>query len=137
MGAFTPAEIEYLKSQRLGRLATVGADGEPHVVPVGYRFNPDRDIIEIGGHSGFAKRKKYRDVLRNSRVAFVIDDVASTNPWSVRGIEIRGQAEVLKTGGAALGPGFDPEMFRIKPSRIISWGINEKDYTQVRGRPAQ
>lgn len=137
MSTFTPAEIEYLKSQRICRLATVGADGEPHVVPVAYRFNPDQDTFEIGGHSGFAKRKKYRDVLHNPRVALVIDDVASTNPWSVRGVEIRGRAEVSTTGGKALGPGFDPEMFRIKPSRIISWGINEKDYTQVRGRSAK
>jgi pyridoxamine 5'-phosphate oxidase family protein len=134
MSAFTPAEVEYLKSQRLGRLATVGADGQPHVVPVGYRYNPAQDSLEIGGHSGFAKRKKYRDVIQNPRVAFVIDDVASVNPWSVRGIEIRGQAEILTTGGAALGPGFDPEMFRIRPKRIVSWGINEKDFTQVKGR---
>jgi pyridoxamine 5'-phosphate oxidase family protein len=134
MSAFTAGEAEYLKSQRLGRLATVGADGQPHVVPVGYRYNAERDTIEIGGHSGFAKRKKYRDVGKNPRVAFVIDDVASMNPWSVRGVEVRGRAEILTTGGAALGPGFDPEMFRIKPERIISWGINAKDFTQVKGR---
>jgi pyridoxamine 5'-phosphate oxidase family protein len=134
MSAFTPAEIDYLKSQRLGRLATVGADGQPHVVPVAYLYNPALDAIEIGGHSGFAKRKKYRDVLQNPRVAFVIDDVASMNPWSVRGIEIRGRAEVLTTGGTSLGPGLDPEMFRIRPKRIVSWGINAKDFTQVKGR---
>ena len=29
------------------------------------------------------------------------------------GIEIRGEAEVLDTGGAGLGPGFAPQMFRI------------------------
>jgi pyridoxamine 5'-phosphate oxidase family protein len=103
---------DHFKSQRRGRLATVGSDGQPHVVPVGFRFNPDDDAIEIGGHSGFAKGK-YRDVVNNSRVAFVIDDVPSVNPWIVRGIEIRDQAEVLTTGGKELGPGFDPEMFRI------------------------
>jgi len=31
---FSPAEIEYLKSQRLCRIATVGPDGQPHVVTV-------------------------------------------------------------------------------------------------------
>ncbi len=134
MSAFTAHEVEYLKTQRLGRLATVGADGQPHVVPVGFKYNADRDLIEIGGHSGFAKRKKFRDALQNPRVAFVIDDVASMNPWSVRGVEIRGRAEILTTGGAALGPGFDPEMMRIKPERIVSWGINAKDFTDVRGR---
>jgi Pyridoxamine 5'-phosphate oxidase len=73
---FTPAEIAYLQSQRLGRLATVGADGQPHVVPVSFRYNPDLGTIDIGGHD-FAKRKKFRDVQQNPRVAFVIDDLAS------------------------------------------------------------
>ena len=134
MSAFTDAEISYLKNQRLGRLATAGADAQPHVVPVGFRYNPKEDAIEIGGHSGFAKRKKYRDVVQNPRVAFVVDDVASVNPWTPRGIEIRGTAEVLTTGGAELGPGFDPEMFRIRPTRIISWGINSKDMMQFSAR---
>jgi len=126
MSVFTPAEIAYLQSQRLGRLATVGPDDQPHVVPVSFRCNSAQDAIEIGGHGGFAKRKKYRDVLRNPRVAFVVDDLLSINPWTVRGIEIRGQAETVATGGTELGPGFDPEMIRIRPKRIISWGIDAK-----------
>lgn len=134
MSAFTDDEIAYLKSQRLGRLATVGPDGQPHVVPVGFRYNPEEDSIEIGGHGGFSKRKKYRDIVHNPRVAFVVNDVPSFNPWTARGLEIRGQADVSATGGTALGPGFDPEMIRIKPNRIVSWGINAKDFTQVHGR---
>ena len=125
VSVFTPAEIAYLQSQRLGRLATVGPDGQPHVVPVAFRYNPELDTIDIGGHD-FAKRKKFRDVQQNPRVAFVIDDIRSLNPWSVRGIEIRGEAEVLETGGQDIGPGFDPEMFRIKPKRIVSWGLEEE-----------
>lgn len=134
MSVFSDAEISYLKSQRIGRLATVDSNRQPHVVPVGFRYNPKEDAIEIGGHGGFAKRKKYRDVLENPRVAFVIDDVPSVNPWTVRGIEIRGQAQVLENGGMELGPGFDPQMFRIRPSRIISWGINSKDFYQRSAR---
>src|SRR3974377_2260920 len=126
ISVFTPAEIAYLQSQRLGRLATVGPDGQPHVVPVGFRYNPATDTIDIGGHNGFAKRKKFRDVQRNPRVAFVIDDIRSLNPWSVRGIEIRGEAEVLETGGKDILPSFDPEMFRIKPRRIVRWGLEEE-----------
>jgi pyridoxamine 5'-phosphate oxidase family protein len=38
-------------------------------------------------------------------------------------IEVRGQAEVLPTGGETIGRGFDPEMFRIRPRRIISIGL--------------
>jgi pyridoxamine 5'-phosphate oxidase family protein len=124
MSAFTPGELAYLQSQRLGRIATVGADGQPHVVPVTFRYNPAEDAIEIGGHGGFAKRKKYRDVQANPRAAFVVDDIVSAQPWTVRGIEIRGEVQILPTGGAAIVPSFDPDMFRLRPRRIISWGID-------------
>lgn len=125
MSVFTDEERRYLLSGALGRLATVGSDGTPHVVPTSYRYNQRHDTIDIGGHD-FATRKKYRDVLRNSKVAFVVDDIASVNPWRARGIEIRGEAEVLDTGGAELGPGFAPQMFRITPKRIVSWGLEEQ-----------
>jgi pyridoxamine 5'-phosphate oxidase family protein len=72
----------------------------------------------------FAQRKKYRDVQRNPRVAIVIDDLATVDPWRPRMIEIRGQADILPTGGEAIGPGFDPPIFRIRPRRIVSIGIN-------------
>jgi pyridoxamine 5'-phosphate oxidase family protein len=122
MSNFSDAEIAYLQSQRLGRLATVGPDSQPHVVPVGFRYNPEHDTIDIGGHD-FAKRKKYRDVQRNPRVAFVVDDLASVSPWRPRFLEIRGEVEVLQSGGEQIGPGFDKELFRIRPRRIISGGL--------------
>ena len=122
MSVFTDEEIEFLKSQLLGRLATVSPDGQPHVVPVGFQYNAELGTIDIGGHD-FARRKKYREVQRNPRVAFLVDDLASVNPWRVRGLEVRGEAEVLTSGGEALGPGFAPEMFRLRARRIVSWGI--------------
>src|SRR5215467_61049 len=103
MSVFTPAEIEYMGSQRLGRLATVNAAGEPHVVPVGFRYNPELDTIDIGGH-GIGQSRKFRDVGRDGRVAFVIDDVLP--PWKPRGIEIRGQAQALATGGQTIMANF-------------------------------
>jgi pyridoxamine 5'-phosphate oxidase family protein len=124
--SLTAAEIAYLQSQRLARIATVGADGQPHVVPVSFRYNAETKTIDIGGHYGFAKRKKWCDVKSNPKVAVVIDDIVSVNPWKVRGIEIRGEAEMLMTGGQSIVPGFDPEMFRITPKRVISWGINSE-----------
>jgi len=109
MSVFTPAEITYLQSQRLARVATSGPGGQPHVVPVSFRYNPDEDTIDVGGH-GFAQRKKYRDVQRNPRIAIVVDDLATVDPWRPRMIEIRGQADILPIGGAAIGPGFDPQI---------------------------
>ena len=106
MSNFTPVEIEYFKSQRLGQLATVNAAGEPHVVPVSFRYNAELDTIDIGGHN-IAQSKKFRDAARNGRVAFVVDDVLP--PWQPRGIEVRGSAEVLSTGGQEIMSSFAPE----------------------------
>ncbi|MFL5759008.1 MAG: PPOX class F420-dependent oxidoreductase [Thermomicrobiales bacterium] len=125
MSNFTSAEIDFLQQARLGRLATIGPDGMPHVVPVGFRYNPDEDAIDIGGH-GFGKSKKYRDVLKNPRTAFVVDEVVSREPLHLRGLEIRGLADVLPTGGESCGAGVDPEMIRIRANHIASWGINDE-----------
>jgi pyridoxamine 5'-phosphate oxidase family protein len=126
MSVFSTAEINYLQSQRLARIATAGRDCQPHVVPVAFRYNPETETLDVGGH-GFAQRKKYRDVQRNPRVAIVIDDLASVDPWRPRMIEVRGEAEILPTGGETVGRGFDPPMFRIRPKRIISIGIEGKE----------
>jgi pyridoxamine 5'-phosphate oxidase family protein len=125
MSNFTAAEIEYFKSQRLGRLATVNAAGEPHVVPVGFRYNPETDTIDIGGRN-MTPTKKYRDVTRRGVAAFVVDDVVA--PWQPRGIEVRGRAETLPTGGQEIMESFGPEIIRIYPKRIISWGLEGTAY---------
>ena len=122
MSAFSYAEIDYLGSQRLGRLATVGKDGVPHVVPIAFRYNPDADTIDIGGHD-FAKRKKFRDVKRTGVAALVVDDVLP--PWQPRAVEVRGEASTLETGGKAIMEGFDDPIIRITLRRIVSWGLED------------
>ena len=107
MSVFSQAELDYLASQRLARIATAGPGGQPHVVPVAFRYNPETDTIDVGGHD-FAKRKKWRDVHANPRVAITIDDLATVNPWRPRMIEVRGVVQVLQTGGDGVGSGFDP-----------------------------
>ena len=123
MSVFTSEEIEYLKDQRLGRLATVDAAGEPHVVPVSFSHNAELDIIDIGGHNR-SRSKKFRDVARSGRVAF--DDVLP--PWQTRGIEVRGRAEALEAGGRRVNADFDPDQLRIAPRRIVAWGIDTDAY---------
>ncbi len=125
MSKFTSAEIKYLHSQKLARLATVSESGEPHVVPVGFRYNPDTDTIDIGGRN-IVPSKKYRDALRHGRVALVVDDVLP--PWRPRGIEVRGQVQGLSEGGKEINEVFSPEILRVTPTRIISWGIDSSAY---------
>lgn len=122
MSEFTERELAYLDEQRLGRLATVGAKTQPHVVPVGFRYDAEEDTIQIGGRE-FGESKKFRDARRNPRVAFVVDDLTSVDPWQPRGIEIRGRAQTFDEGGGRFGPGYDESWMQIRPARIVSWGI--------------
>lgn len=125
MSHFTDKETEYLTSQRLGRIGTVNAKGEPHVVPVVYRYNPDLDTIDVGGR-WIATSKKYRDVAGHGHAAFVVDDVSAEG--NARGVEIRGTAETVNEGGTAISPNFAPELIRITPKRIIGWGLDTDTY---------
>lgn len=123
MSRFTSAEIEYLQSQRLGRLATVNEHGDLHVVPVGFRYNPDEDTIDLGGHD-IVPTRKYREALRHGRVAFVIDDfVPGQGP---RFVEVRGTARAVSEGGKAISPNFAPAILRITPTYIVSLGVNDE-----------
>lgn len=80
--AFTEEEVGYMKSQRLARIATVGADGQPDVAPVGFEF--DGTYIYVGGIDP-TKTRKFRNVQAgNHKVALVIDDMVSIEPWTPR-----------------------------------------------------
>jgi pyridoxamine 5'-phosphate oxidase family protein len=120
--AFNDFEVDYLRGQTLGRLATAGANGRPHVVPVSFTVNLELGTIDVGGFR-FGERKKYRDVQQNPWAALVVDDLVSTDPWVVRMVEIRGSAEALAHGGADLRDGFADEMIRIHPERVVSYGL--------------
>ena len=121
---FTDTEIDYMASQDLGRLATVAPDGTVQVNPVGFTHNPELGTIDIGGYRMAASRK-FRNLATNDRVAFVIDNIASRNPWRVRCLEIRGTAEQVHTG--ADGGGTDGALIRVHPRRIISFGLDNLD----------
>lgn len=123
MSAFSEVELAYLASQRLGRLATVDRDGNPQNSPVSFRYNAEFDSIDIGGF-GMGTSRKFRNVAGNGRVAFVVDDIASLDPWRVRCVEIRGTAEAL-TGQEPQRPGMSEELIRIRARRVISFGLAE------------
>ena len=116
MSVFTEVELRYLTGgRRLGRIATVGSDGTPHVVPVGWIYNAASETIDIGGYE-LERSKKFRDAARTGRAAIVIDDLESTDPWRPRGIEVRGRAEAIA---------MPTPLIRIHPERIVSWGLEQ------------
>jgi pyridoxamine 5'-phosphate oxidase family protein len=140
MRTFTHAETEYLTRGLLGRLATVGPDGRPHVTPLAVFFDPQDQTLVIGGHAGthMARSKKFRDARRHPDVAVVVDDVASVDPWMPRYLEIRGHATTHLKGGEEVGRRlgvpfpFDPAWIRVRPRRVVAYGIEAADELAVR-----
>ncbi|WP_433441371.1 PPOX class F420-dependent oxidoreductase [Nonomuraea sp. CA-141351] len=126
---FTSAELEYLSSQHLGRLATVSPGGQVQNNPVGFFVDAETGTITIGGHAMGAS-KKFRNVQKGSTVALVVDDLASVDPWVVRGIEIRGTAEALSDTDPPV-PFFSREIIKITPTKITSWGLAGPRETRV------
>lgn len=114
MSAFSQPELDYLLGERrLARVATVAADGTPHVTPVGWSLDPDLGVIEVSGRD-FAATKKFRDVAATGTAAIVIDDVVP--PWQPRAVSIRGRAEAISDDDGA--------RIRIHPDRVVSWGLS-------------
>jgi pyridoxamine 5'-phosphate oxidase family protein len=119
---FTAIELEYLASQRLGRLATAQPDGTLQVSPVGFGWNAELGTIDIGGRDMAASRK-FRNVAANGRAAFVVDDIVSVRPWVVRCLEIRGHAEAVQRPDDSASP-TPGAIIRLHPARIISFGVD-------------
>jgi len=126
MGAFTDAEVAYLGSQMMARLATSSASGQPDVAAV--TFSLEGDSVMTGGYD-ITKTVRYKNLLANPRAVIVIDDLISTDPWAPRGVKVRGSVAIEEgKGGLRL---------RITPQVIWSWGINEgaeKRYRTVERR---
>ena len=127
----TEAELEYLRSQRLGRLATEAPDGTLQNSPVGFQVDAEADVINIRGRD-LGNTRKFRNIAANGKAAFVVDDLVSVRPWTVRCFEVRGTAEAL-TGQDPPNAYMSPEVIRIHPRRIISWGMGP-DYTEGSSR---
>ena len=98
---FSAAELEFLRSQRIGRFATVGPSGWPHVTPVMYAMN------DAGSMDFDVDGVKLRHLTAEPRAAMVVDAMGPK-----RGIAIQGRVELLA-----------PERARLRPSRKFAWGL--------------
>ncbi len=121
----TEAERTYLKSRPLARLATVDSNGAPQNNPVGAFLDEETGDILIGGAAMGATRK-FRNVQANGQVALValvVDDLVSRDPWTVRGLEIRGTAVALEDVDPPM-PFMSREVIRTTPTWVASWGLD-------------
>ena len=107
-------------------MVTAGPDGSRTWWPMGFRYNPATDTIDIGATD--SRHARSTVICRNPKVAFVVDDLAFVDRSKPRGTD-PGEADVLPTGGAEAGPTFDPEMFRVHPRWTVSWGLGGNAFT--------
>lgn len=115
---FTDEEVAYLRSQPLARLAMVADDGQPDVVPVALEY--DGAYFWIGGGDTVVLTRKMRNIVAgNRKVAVVVDDMVSFDPFVVRGIRVYGSATEPIERVGMIGPGV---YVRITPE--ISWSWN-------------
>jgi pyridoxamine 5'-phosphate oxidase family protein len=117
---FSQREVEYIKSQRLARIATVSPDDlQPDVSPVGFDF--DGQYFYVSGKN-LPSTRKYKNVLKNNRVGIVIDDLVSVKPWTPRAIRVYGTADIVKRNNGYVGAA---TYIRIRPERKWNWGIDD------------
>lgn len=119
----TDAEIEYLAAQPLGRMATVQRNGQPQNSPMGYVWNPATQTVDLVGFR-MQKTQKWKNVAQNNRIAFVVDDLVSRDPFQARMLEIRGTVELLMNPTDVVRAGGDGAVIRLHPRKIISMGID-------------
>ena len=118
---FTDTQLRYLRTQPLGRLATLAPDGGLQNNPVGFNIDDEHRIL-IGGYE-MGRSRKFKNAQKHDQVAFVVDDLKSTNPWQPRMVEIRGTAEALTDIDPPM-EGLSREMLRITPTRVIEYGLD-------------
>lgn len=119
MSVFTAAEINYLLTQPLMRFASASTNGRPDVAPVVFEVDGD-DIVTSG--FDITHTVRYRNIQNNPRVSVVVDDLASINPWSPRGIKIIGTAVVEENSGSP-GFGFHPKSSSVGRSMTQPLGF--------------
>ena len=125
MGVFSQKELEYLREQGVGRLATVSRKQIPQVTPVGFGVDEDRIYVNIQHTS-----KKARNIRHNPRVSFVVDDAP---PWDgtadgLHYVLISGKAELISSGELhEKGRALIEEKF---PGYEEKWGVREDGWSK-------
>jgi pyridoxamine 5'-phosphate oxidase family protein len=120
---FTDQELAYLRSQPVARVATVGPDGQPDVVPLAFEIDDDGTSVWIGGVGvQVLGTRKFRNVgAGNTHVALVVDDLVSLDPFVARGMRIYGEAGPPVERVGMVGPGW---FLRVTPTVSWSWNLD-------------
>ncbi|MFG2553241.1 PPOX class F420-dependent oxidoreductase [Streptomyces sp. NPDC048581] len=120
--SFTDEETAYLYANPLARFASLCADEQPDVVPVALEF--DGTHFWVGGPGAeVLGTRKFRNVGHGrDKVAFVVDDMVSVEPFIARGIRVYGIADGPVERAGMVGPG---HYLRITPTLSWSWNLSD------------
>jgi PPOX class probable F420-dependent enzyme len=130
MVKFTSAEVSFLKSNTVCRLATASREGRPQVTPVVYALDGTSFVVAVDYGT-----KKLRNIRENQNVALVVDRVRPT-----RAVAIEGTCEVHERGAEyrrllnllmkrfefyRKNPWREGEspILRIVAEKVVSWGF--------------
>lgn len=132
----SPEQVAFADRQRVAHLATTGADGQPHVVPITF--------VLLGGAFYFAvdqkpkrttRLKRLRNIDENPKVAIMIDRY--DDDWSKLGwMMVQGAASIVDSQNeqaqamGALAEKYSPyrdnvpsgPVVRIVPAKVLGWG---------------
>ena len=131
---FTKKVEAFVRLERVCRVATSGAAGTPHVVPVCHAMSGGKLYI------GSGKGRKVKNLAENPQITVVVDAYAEA--WTLlRGVMIQGRAKLVARGAgfrrgrtqlyrkypqyareAALSPS-DSVIIEVTPTRVFSWGF--------------
>jgi len=79
---------EFLKDQKILRLATIGKNKTPHIAPVWYRYSGKKFYIGTN-----TKTKKAQNVKKNNKVSCCID--VGVNAPNIYGVLVQGNANLI------------------------------------------
>jgi PPOX class probable F420-dependent enzyme len=139
-----------LEAERTCRVATLGGDGSPHVTPLWFVW--DGTSLWL---TSIVQSQRWADLDRDHRVSVVVD--AGTEFFELRGVEIRGVAEVVgevprtgepeprlktperlfadKYAGGTVHHDGRHAWLRITPEKIVTWDLSKLTAGAPRGAP--
>ena len=79
---------EFLKSQKILRLATLGKNNTPHIVPVWYLYSAKKFYIGTN-----TRTQKAKNIKKNKKISFCID--AGINAPNIYGVMGLGKANLI------------------------------------------
>ena len=133
---FSKAAAALVARERVCRLATVSAAGQPHLVPVCHVLAGGKIYLASGDDA-----TKVRNVQANPHVTVTVDLYSEHWP-SLKGVMVQGRARVIERGPgfqrarrllyakypqyakeAAISPS-DSVVIEVRPTHVFAWGLD-------------